>query len=205
MKVTKYPQSCFVVEKGPDQRLIIDPGSVALAQYKFRDFGPVHAVLYTHQHPDHFESSIVDELLGQGLPLYGNADVAQLIGPKAQQVENGVTFHAAGFEITPHDLPHCRMRDGSEGPPNTGFLIDGTFFHSGDGIELSGLTARQVALPIAGPTIDFDNAAQFARSLQAEIVIPMHYDVFTVDPHEFAKHFTDARVVVLDNGQSTEI
>src|SRR5262249_46991772 len=157
-----YPQSCLVIEKA-GHRLLIDPGTIATSRYPYKSFGRIEVVLYTHAHQDHFDAAIIDSIIASGAQIFANADVAGQIGPdRATVVENGEEFVAGPFKVRVHDLPHCKMADGSDGPPNTGFIIDGTFFHPGDGIETEGVKVPDVALPIAGPSIDLDNAAQFA-------------------------------------------
>ena len=207
MTVTKYPQSCLLLEKA-GKRIVIDPGSFFAAQFTVSDFGQIEAVLYTHQHPDHYDAALARLFLAAGLPLYGNADVAALIGPEANPVSHGQKFEAAGFNIQAHDLPHCLLADGSAGPPNTGYIVDGMFFHPGDGIETEALEVASMALPIAGPSISLYRAAMFARQLGAKKVIPMHYDnvdLFPGNPHGFARVFPEAEVIVLDNGQSVDL
>lgn len=204
MKVTKFPQSCFVIEDR-GQRLLIDLGTVALESFTLEQIGRVSAVLYTHQHFDHFEAKVLDELVKMGAKLYANADVANLIGDRANLVKHGQVFETAGFSIQPHDLPHCKMQDGSDGPPNTGYIVDGHFFHPGDGIDTEGVHVSHLALPIAGPTINLENATAFAKKVGAKKIIPMHYDVFKADPREFASSYHDGEVIVLGPGQSAEL
>ncbi|MGH3440481.1 MAG: MBL fold metallo-hydrolase [Nitriliruptorales bacterium] len=205
MKVTKYPQSCLVVE-GDGRRLLIDPGVITMNAFSLDDFGAVDAVLYTHQHPDHYDENQVDELLDRGATLYGNADVCDKIGgDRASEVTDGETFEVAGFEIAPRDLPHVEMVDGSPGPPNTGYVIDGMLFHPGDGAEIEGLRVTNLALPIAGPSISFRTAYRFTESLGAELVIPIHYDLFTANPELFEGFCDVAKVVILGHGDSVDL
>lgn len=204
MKVTKYPQSCLVVDNG-DGRVLIDPGNLALDAYTLDDFGPLDAVLYTHRHADHFDERHVGALIDRGLALFANADVAALIGDAASEVADGETFTVAGFDVTPRDLPHATMVDGSAGPPNTGYLIDGRFFHPGDGTRLDGLRVDHLAVPIVGPSVSFRDAYRFTEEVGARIVIPVHYDTFLADPEQFAGFCDIAEVVVLGHGETAEL
>jgi L-ascorbate metabolism protein UlaG (beta-lactamase superfamily) len=134
--------------------------------------------------------------------------VEQLIGEGANTVESGSGFELAGFNIMPHDLPHCAMPDGSAGPQNTGYIIDDNFFHPGDGVETEDVHVDHVALPIAGPSISFYEAFKFAKSVGAKKIIPIHYDnsgLFPGNPHGFAQVFKDAEVIVLEDGESVEL
>ena len=52
MNITKYPQSCIVIENG-SERLIIDPGSLVNPKFTTESLLPVDAILITHEHQDH--------------------------------------------------------------------------------------------------------------------------------------------------------
>jgi L-ascorbate metabolism protein UlaG (beta-lactamase superfamily) len=203
MKITKYPQSCLVVDNG-DGRLLIDPGYLVLDRYGLTDLGTVDAVLYTHRHVDHFDPKILDDLRAAAVPIYANADVCTQIGDGATEVRSGAAFDVAGFDVVPHDLPHAMMVDGSPGPPNTGYLVDQRLFHPGDGVDID-LRADVLAVPIAGPSISFRDAYAFAERTGADTVIPIHYDFFVADPRLFAGFCSIARVAVLDPGESVDL
>ena len=210
MKITKYPQSNFLIEEAGG-RILIDPGNFTFEKYSIDDFHALDAILITHQHPDHLDKEAVKALKGLGTPVYGNSDVASVLGESSVEVnvvESNKELVVAGFKVKPLDLPHCKMLDGSPGPPNTGFVVGGTLFHPGDGIEIAGLEVENAAIPIAGPTIDYDRAWKLAASLQAKRVIPMHYSSprFPADPQEFAKaNLGKVEVIILADGSSTEI
>lgn len=205
MKLTKYPQSCLVLDNG-DGRVLIDPGNLAMDAYTIDDFGAVDAVLYTHRHADHLDERHVDALLERGIELYGNADVSDLLGQgRAATVSDGEVLDVAGFQVQARDLPHVEMVDGSAGPPNTGYLIDGVLFHPGDGNQIDDLQVDTLAVPIAGPSISFRDAYRFTDDLGAERVVPIHYDFFLADPRQFAGFCDIADVIVLADGESTDL
>jgi L-ascorbate metabolism protein UlaG (beta-lactamase superfamily) len=205
MQVTKYPQSCLIVEVN-GRRLLIDPGIFVTAAYVPEDLGQIDAVLYTHRHPDHVDTDLAGTLRERGIELFGNADVCELLGPdRVTEIADGQRFEAAGIEVAAHDLPHVELVDGSPGPPNTGFVIADTLFHPGDGLEISGVSARALALPIAGPSISFRDAYKMVERIGAQTVVPMHYDMFIADPQLFANFCDLAEVVPLGPGESTEI
>lgn len=188
MKVKKYPQSHLVIT-GNSTKIIIDPGSITFtAGYKPEEFQGADAYLITHQHQDHMDPVNIKNIVNNKL-VYGNTDVVaklKSLGVEARETKDREKFQVGEFEITPIDLPHCKMQDGTDGPPNTGFLINNIFFHPGDGDKNpSDLTVENLALPIAGPTITIAGALQFAKDLQAKVVIPIHFDYFKADPNEF--------------------
>lgn len=238
MKITKYPQSTFLIES-EGKKIIIDPGYVTFGKYPPDHFDQIEAIFITHQHPDHLDKESVERLVKVGVPLYGNHDVAsQFEGEdfEVTKVFHGSDFQVAGFKIKPVDLPHfsllwcescnqkitpdtitkdkkCSLHPGQEpkkveGPPNTGYLINDLFFHPGDGLEVKDLQVKTASVPIGGPTVDYTQAWNLINSLNAQVVIPMHYSipVFGADPNKFADlNISGVRVVILEDQGSLEI
>ena len=242
MKITKYPQSCFVIESG-GKKIMIDYGGFMGTYFPPEKFFGVSAILVTHTHRDHLDKDAAKKFSENGIKLYGNFDVVKQLGEinvGATEIKNRQKVSIAGFEIEPIDLPHCKIlrcnlcddwlkpqnflpgtrkckfhpdaEPGQmDGPPNTGFAINGIFFHPGDGINLAGFKVKNVSIPIAGPTITYENAWQFAKDLGAKLVIAMHYDnpfapAHDRDPNEFAKLKPKNIVLkILKNGESTDI
>lgn len=205
MQITKYPQSCFVLDNGQG-RVLLDAGNLALDAYSLDDFGHLDAVLYTHRHADHFDQRHVDAILDRGITIHANADVLEVVGSdRGVEVRDEETFEVAGFEVIARDLPHVELVDGSAGPPNTGYVIDGTLFHPGDGIAIDGVSVDVLAVPIVGPSISFRDAYKFIQQVGASRAIPMHYDTFLADPDLFERFCDIAEVLVLGHGESAEL
>jgi L-ascorbate metabolism protein UlaG (beta-lactamase superfamily) len=205
VRLTKYPQSCILIEHDDGGRLLIDPGNVAMDAMAFDAFGAVDAVLFTHRHADHCDERAVAAIAERGVPVHANADVCGQIDTPATEVTGGQTFAAAGFEIKALDLPHVQMVDGSDGPPNTGFVLDGRLLHPGDAVQAGGAQVDVLAVPIAGPSVSFRASYVMVEQTAARTVIPIHYDVFLADPELFARFCDIANVVVLDHGESTTL
>jgi len=212
MKVKKYPQSHLIITSDSGKRLIIDPGYLTFKSgFKVGDFQGADAYLITHQHADHLDPETIKEVVGSS-PVYGNSDViAKLaeVGIDGIEVQNGAKFMVDGVEITPIDIPHFTKPDVTM-PQNTGFLVDGVFFHPGDGWKLEGVHAEKAAIPISGPAdgdIGMDQGLELAKSLGAKVVIPIHNDAYPVDPVDFAPlaEAEGIKVIALQNGEETEI
>jgi L-ascorbate metabolism protein UlaG (beta-lactamase superfamily) len=209
MKITRFPQSCVVVEKN-GRAILFDPGTLATENYKISDFGNFDAVIYTHRHADHLDINIVDDLIASGATLYGNSDVNEAIGGnKIEVIENGEELVVADFKVKTFDMPHCLMVDGSTSVPNTGFLINNHLLVPGDSTEDINAKAKVVAVPVFGPDISFHDAYRLMKSVEAKIAIPVHFDVAGMH-HEafgtFNKIFgLDLEVRSLGLGASTEV
>jgi L-ascorbate metabolism protein UlaG (beta-lactamase superfamily) len=204
MKVTKFPQSTLVIEDG-GKRILIDPGTIATGAHNLDEFGEIGAVLFTHQHADHLDEDAAKDYHDKGTAIFGNQDVVDKLG-FGTAVTDGQQFEAGGLPVSAHDLPHCKMSDGSDGPPNTGYVVSGHFFHPGDGTQISGLSVEATGAPIAGPSIGLEDAKALVHSVGAKTVLPIHYDYFKNDPDEFATMFGEGiTVVVLAPGESADI
>lgn len=209
MKVTKFPQSCLLIEH-ENHKIVIDPGLQFLDSHTVDELKGVEAVLYTHQHSDHYEPKIAEALLAEGVQVFANEATAQLIGAdRVTVVSHGQSFSAGGFEVVARELPHCLLPDGSAGPQNTGYVVNDVFFHPGDGKELAGLHVPNLALPITGPDISILDAINFAKQVGAKVAIPIHFTAIPADPHVFAEYAEKGNagfeVRVLADGETTEI
>jgi L-ascorbate metabolism protein UlaG (beta-lactamase superfamily) len=206
MRVTKYPQSCLLLEKD-GKRIVIDPGSFFAAEYSLQDLGPLEAVLYTHRHGDHADAGIFEQIKAASIPSFGNTDVQEVLGKEISVVESGKPFQIAGYTIMPHDIEHFKVDPVNLPPQNTGYIIDDTFFHPGDGHENNGVTIDNFAAPIGGP-FDFNQVIEFIMSVGAKNVIPIHFsnqERYPLNPQEFVIQAADvAQIIFLDDGESTE-
>ena len=206
MKITRYFQSCLLIEEGK-ARILIDPSGHD--KQTIDKLGELDAVFYTHEHPDHFDAEMAQTFVEQGIaPVYVNASTAKLIKASKTVVKDRQEVNINGVKIKVIELPHCLMTNGNSGPQNTGYLINYKFFHPGDGVELAGLTVDNLALPIIGPDISLKDAFAFARQLSAKNAIPIHYDFLGLKP-EVAESFAVSnnmpfKLQVLKHSQSTE-
>ena len=184
MKITRYFQSCLLIEEGK-ARILIDPSGHE--KDHMGKLGELDAVFYTHEHGDHFDAEMALTFVEQGIaPVYANASTAKHIKASKTEVKDGQEFKINGVNVKVIELPHCLMWDGSDGPQNTGYLINNKLFHPGDGKELAGLSVDNLALPINGPDVSMKDAFDFAKQLGAKKIIPIHYDYLGGKPEVFA-------------------
>lgn len=206
MKVTKYFQSCLLIEER-DVRILIDPSGSE--RERVDDFGQIDVVLYTHEHADHFDPELAGIFLSKGIPVHANASTAKLINGNVELVEDGTEFKVGNVSVRAIELPHCLMPNGQPGPQNTGYLIAEKLFHPGDGKELEGLEVDNVALPITGPDISFYDAVCFVSQLRAKNAIAIHHHTMgaKTDTYQyFMKIFNlDFNLLTPDIGESLEL
>jgi L-ascorbate metabolism protein UlaG (beta-lactamase superfamily) len=183
MKITRYFQSCLLIEES-GARILIDPSGQE--KDRLKDFGKLDAVLYTHEHMDHFDAELAQTFVEQAIaPVYANASTAKQIKASKTEVKDGQEFDIAGIKIKAIELSHCLMVDGSESVQNTGYLVNEKLFHPGDGKELEGLNVDTLAAPLSGPDISLKDAYFFTMQVKAKQVIPIHYDYLGGNPDFF--------------------
>jgi L-ascorbate metabolism protein UlaG (beta-lactamase superfamily) len=210
MKITKYPQSCLLLEHA-GSRLLIDPGMPAAQKFSAQDLLPVDGILITHEHRDHADPEFIRRLVeGGGVPMISNQSVKGVLGDLVTKVvQNGEKFRVGNFIVTAHEIPHVDIDDGSAGPQNTGYVVDDKFFAPGDSVRAEGIHAEVLALPLAGPDISPRDSFDLLKQVGAKTAIPIHYDVFLADPDQIAERAAkitpDVQFVVLKDRESIEI
>ncbi len=205
MRITRFTQSCLLIEEG-GSRIVIDPSGEEVSN----DFGKLDAILYTHEHGDHFDPQLTKKFMEQGIPVYANASTSKLIEGRPNVVQDGQEFKAGNFQIKVIELPHCPMPNGSAGPENVGYLINQKLFHPGDGKDLTGLQVDYLAVPITGPDVSMRDAFDFLRQVKAKVGIPIHYDKLGAKPDvykTFAGYFPEFKFTIhpLAHGESLDI
>jgi len=204
MKLTRYFQSCLLIEEG-NARIVIDPSGQEAADSN--KFGKLDAVLYTHEHGDHFDPELAQKFADAGVAVYANASTAKQMKSPPNVIEDGQELEVAGVKISVHELPHCLMVSGAQGPQNSGYLINERLFHPGDGKELAGVKAEILAVPISGPDISLKDASDFVKQVGAKVAVPIHYDFIGTKPEVFEMLGGDQpyQVKTIGAGQTIEV
>lgn len=52
MKITKFPQSCLLIET-KEKKILVDPGNLKYKEEYFDIWKQADVILITHKHPDH--------------------------------------------------------------------------------------------------------------------------------------------------------
>lgn len=182
MEITKYPQSCVMVEIN-NKKILIDAGGLKYQEKFFEAWKKADIILITHKHTDHVKADILKEL---NIPIYSTREVQNEFPELNINIvkENGtITFGDLKIEVVKavHGY-NPNLKDGKEVFENVGYIIDDgkhRFYSTSDTICFKNdYKADIVALPVTayGLTMSSYEAALFAKELGAKLVLPVHMD-----------------------------
>ena len=229
MKATYYGHGCFSINIG-DSIILIDPfiSPNELAKTVEVDAIKADYILLTHGHEDHvYDTESIAKRTGA--EVIANFELINWFQKKG--VENGFAMNIGGIKRTPDfaikmvsAVHSSSMPDGSYGGLAAGFVlvyqeddVDKVIYFAGDTALHKDMELIQeefgfvdfVFLPIGDVfTMGIDDAVEAAYLVNADSVIPMHYDTFDpikVDMEEAKEEFQEFRLEVFNIGEEKEL
>jgi len=176
-------------------------------------------ILVTHSHTDHCDPAKIEQVRTKDTIVVAPQDCVSKIGGTVRVLEPGDETTVDGIQVRAVDAYNVK-RFRSPGKPyhpkdfGVGYLItlEGkTIYHAGDTDlipEMRELGDIDVALLPSGDTYTMDNAeaAEAARIIHPQAVIPMHR--WKTDPAEFRKKVesdSDIKVILLREGEEYRV
>lgn len=183
MKLTKYAQSCLLVEVD-GVKILTDIGSYSET---VPEVSGLSAVLITHEHQDHFDLPKLHEILAKNpdAKVITHAGVGEKLteeGIAWTAIEPGETVDVSGISIESFGTEHAIIYGDSSPCRNTGFLIAGKLYMPGD--ALHDVPDKQVdilALPTGGPWHKISTAIDYAKTINPRVAFPIHDAMYTSD------------------------
>ncbi len=184
MKITKYPQSCLLIEtKG--KKILVDPGVLKYKEEYFDIWNKVDVVFITHKHPDHFNVEILQKL-NKDIIIYSTKEVSDSASNLDIQIikENDVVI-LDDLKIEVVKAVHGYqplLKGDKEIHENVGYIIDdqvNRLYITSDTICFkNNYKADILCLPVTGYglTMSSFEAALYAKEVEAKIVLPVHMD-----------------------------
>jgi L-ascorbate metabolism protein UlaG (beta-lactamase superfamily) len=138
MQIAKYTHACVRLEEA-GRVLVIDPGEWS----KPKALAGADAVLVTHEHSDHIETTRLAEA---GIPVFApaGADIPEL---DVIRVTSGQAFEAAGFRVRAVGARHAFIYGGLPDCPNLGYVVDDRIYHPGDACSCQSRRSRHCSCP----------------------------------------------------------
>lgn len=168
MNLTLLGQSTVLLE-APEGKIVIDPGNLT----DNPRLDEADAILITHIHPDHFDEEAVR---ASGLPVWGPQSVVDKLG-SGTVVSSGGSISVLGQEFQVVGEIHEMIHPDLPRPENVGYFFNGVLHPGDEFIELNGV--RVLLMPIACPWVKGEFAADWARSINAEVTYPFHDEVLS--------------------------
>lgn len=218
MKITKFPQSCLLIEtKG--KKILIDPGILKYKEEYFNIWNNVDIILITHKHSDHCYIEQLEKI-DEKIKIYSSKEVKNAY-PTLNidivkeddriDIENKITIevvHAEHGYIPP-------MKTGAKVTENIGYIIDDKetrVYITSDTISFENEYKCDIlCVPISdyGVVMGAFEAALFAKETKAKLIIPLHSDSlkYPVDFSFVERMFIENEVEyeILENEESIEI
>lgn len=219
MKITKYAQSCFLLET-EGKRILVDPGYIQYNEsYLDDEWNNIDVILITHKHGDHCHEEAVKKIIEKGAVFYTSQEVAETypnLSPKIVKVGDSIDIDAIKVEVV--KAVHGYMpflKGGNEINENIGFIIDDgkkKVYTTSDSICFENdYNCDVLFVPVCnhGLVMGPFEAALFAKETGASLVIPYHYDnpKFPTDLEKVKEEFEKQGLnyKVLGIGESIEI
>jgi L-ascorbate metabolism protein UlaG (beta-lactamase superfamily) len=178
MRITHLGHACLLVEMA-DRRILLDPGTYADDLSGVRD---LHAVVVTHQHPDHLDPDRLPGLVDANprarvLCDPGSLEVLRDAGVEAH-AHDGTPRDLGGVTLTPVGEVHALIHDEIPRIPNVGVRLDAdgepSFFHPGDALDAEPGPVDVLAFPLQAPWQRSREMTAFLRRHAAPHAVPVH-------------------------------
>ncbi len=182
MIITKYPQSCLMVETN-NKRILIDAGSLKYQDKFLEKWKTADIILITHKHGDHIKSDVLKDI---DIPIYSTQEVQDTYPEiKFNIVKENDILDFGNIKIEVVKAIHGYnplLKNGGQVFENVGYIIDDNshrFYITSDTICFNNdYKADIVALPVTahGLTMSAFEASLFSKELGANLVLPIHMD-----------------------------
>ena len=158
MRLMKLEHSCVMLEHA-GRRLYVDPGKFTTP---ITETGQVDAVIFTHEHDDHFLPEQLTRIARQspGVQVLTTTRVADLIAEAeiagvgtVHVAAAGETLSLGAFSVTCFGGTHAEIHSSIPRIDNFGIVVNGQLAYAGDAYDPvpDGFDVRALAVPAYGP------------------------------------------------------
>ena len=217
MKITKFPQSCLLIET-KEKKILVDPGNLKYKEEYLDIWKQADIILITHKHPDHCNNEVLEKL---------NKDITIYSTKEVQEANQNLSIHIIkesdvielnGIKIEVVHAIHGYqplLKGAKEVHENVGYIIDdgqNRLYTTSDTICFRNeYKADILCIPVTGHglTMSTFEAALYAKEVGAVLTIPIHMDnpAFPPDLDYIKEMFEKYEVEyeVLENDESIEV
>lgn len=217
MKITKFPQSCLLIET-KNKKILIDPGVLKYKEEYFKIWNEVDIILITHKHSDHCNTEVLEKL-DKNIKIYSTQEVQDANKNleinivkendiiKLDDIKVEVVHAVHGY--------HPLLKGEKEIYENVGYIVDdgeNRLYTTSDTICFKNdYKADILCVPVTGygVTMSAFEAALYSKEVGATLVLPTHMDNPVFPPnYDFIKEMFEKYNVeyeMLENDESIEI
>lgn len=217
MKITKFPQSCLLIEtKG--KKILVDPGNLKYKEEYFDIWNNVDIILITHKHPDHCNTEKLEKL-NKNIIMYSTKEVAEANKSlKISVIKENDIIELDDIKIKVVHAIHGYqplLKGAKEVHENVGYIIEdgqNRLYTTSDTICFKNDYKTDIlCIPVTGHglTMSAFEAALYAKEVGAVLTIPIHMDNPAFPPNfDFIKEMFEKYEVeyeILENDESIEV
>jgi L-ascorbate metabolism protein UlaG (beta-lactamase superfamily) len=175
VRLTKIGHSCVRLDDGAAS-LVLDPGMFVDAAAAIAG---VHAVLVTHEHPDHVAVDQVRAALDADpdLRVWAPPPVIAALGgadDRRTVVGAGESFEAGGFPVRTYGGQHALIHPLIPVVPNVAYVVGDAVLHPGDSFTVPDRPVQVALVPIHAPWSKAAEVIDFAVSVRAPRSFAIH-------------------------------
>ena len=217
MKITKFPQSCLLIET-KEKKILVDPGNLKYKEEYLDIWKQADIILITHKHPDHCNNEVLEKL---------NKDITIYSTKEVQEANQNLSIHIIkesdvielnGIKIEVVHAIHGYqplLKGAKEVYENVGYIIDdgqNRLYTTSDTICFrNDYKADILCIPVTGHglTMSAFEAALYSKEVGAVLTLPIHMDNPAFPPDlEYIKEMFEkyeAEYEILENEETIEV
>ncbi|MEG0872413.1 MAG: MBL fold metallo-hydrolase [Clostridia bacterium] len=184
MKITKYHQSCLLVEAN-EKRILVDPGNIGyIDKYTTFDWTNIDCILITHKHDDHCLDSSINMIAERDNAVVYTTnevfDAHSLMRVSFVKAGDVIDLDKVKVGVVKAMHGYLPAMKGHEVKQNVGYIIDDgrtRLYITSDTIGFSNeYKCDIIAMPFNGNGITFGiyDGLLFAKDTCAKMILPIH-------------------------------
>ncbi|HTM85072.1 MAG TPA: MBL fold metallo-hydrolase [Mycobacterium sp.] len=184
MQLTHFGHSCLLADFD-GTTVLFDPGTFS---HGFEGMTGLAAILITHQHPDHVDTTRLPALIeaNPGAALYADPQTAAQLGPPWQAVHVGDRWRIDALTVRGVGGQHAVIHPDLPVIDNISYLIGddghpGRFMHPGDALFVPDEPVDAMATPAAAPWMKISEAVDYLRAVAPARAVPIHQGIIAPD------------------------
>ena len=188
MKITKFNQSCLLIET-KNKRILVDPGNIGYSENLLNDWKDIDYIFITHRHGDHCNVEAINLIVSRdNAKIYTTKEVADntnLINPVIIKQGDVIDLGDIKVEVTKaiHGFLTKMKKSGGEIFENVGYIIDDgekRLYTTSDTINFNNdYKCDILCMPFNGNglTLGIIDGVMFAQDINPELLLPIHMEV----------------------------